>query len=80
MKRSTFVGQYWVDPNDGDIKDAILVYCDMEKKATCIMPKPAQSSEIRYKGRDPEIWLGEIENGMKVMILKYRMNAYLIFF
>lgn len=60
------IGQYWVDPNDGDIKDAILVHCDMEKKATCIMPKPARSPEIRYQGRDPEIWLGEIENGMEV--------------
>lgn len=55
-----------MDPNEGDIRDAILVYCDMETRATCVMPKPVSSPEIHYKGRESEIWLGEIENGMKV--------------
>ncbi|KAG5898590.1 hypothetical protein JTB14_016601 [Gonioctena quinquepunctata] len=59
-------GQYWVDPNDGDIRDSILVHCDMDKRATCVFPKPARSPEIRYEGRDPEIWLGEIEHGMQI--------------
>lgn len=70
----TIPGQYWVDPNDGDIKDSILVYCDMERKATCIMPKPAQSPEIQYRGREPEIWLGEIDNGLKVLCGKNVLN------
>lgn len=27
---------YVIDPNEGDIADAVLVYCNMDKKATCI--------------------------------------------
>lgn len=27
---------YIIDPNEGDIADAVLVYCNMDKKATCI--------------------------------------------
>lgn len=27
---------YLIDPNEGDISDAVLVYCNMDKKATCI--------------------------------------------
>lgn len=27
---------YLIDPNEGDISDAVLVYCNMEKRATCI--------------------------------------------
>lgn len=60
------LGQYWIDPNEGDTKDAILVHCDMEKKASCILPKPDKSPTISYKGRGPEIWLGDIQGGMKV--------------
>lgn len=63
-------GQYWVDPNEGDIRDSILVHCDMENKATCIMPKPIKSPEIHYRGKDSEVWLGEIENGIKVHFLQ----------
>lgn len=37
-----FTGIYYIDPNQGDPKDAIQVYCDMEKKATCIIAKPEQ--------------------------------------
>lgn len=55
-----------MDPNEGDIKDAILVYCDMEKKATCVVPKPEKSLEIEYKGKSAEVWLSELENGLKV--------------
>lgn len=36
------LGVYWIDPNQGDPKDAIQVYCDMQKKATCIIAKPEQ--------------------------------------
>ena len=39
-------GEYWIDPNSGTPKDAILVYCDMDTKATCITPKPAISDEV----------------------------------
>lgn len=59
-------GQYWVDPNEGDKRDAILVYCDMEKQATCVTPQPNRSKNINYIGDEKEIWLGEVENGMKM--------------
>jgi hypothetical protein len=38
----------------------------MKKKATCVVPKPEKSSEIHYEGKEAEIWLGEIKNGLKV--------------
>lgn len=60
-------GQYWIDPNDGDKRDAILVYCDMPKKATCVMAQPQKSDHISYVGDENEIWLGEVEGGMKVI-------------
>ena len=59
-------GQYWIDPNEGDARDAILVYCDAEKKASCILPQPVKTKELQYTGDEKEIWLGEIENGMKI--------------
>ena len=44
--------QYWVDPNAGDPKDAILVYCDMSSAAaaTCIQPKPDMSDVTTVEG------------------------------
>ena len=39
-------GEYWVDPNAGNPKDAILVYCDMDSLSTCIQPKPTTSDEV----------------------------------
>jgi len=57
-----------VDPNEGDPRDSILVKCDMETKATCILPQPERSPEITHKSDDTEIWLGDISEGMKVNI------------
>lgn len=59
-------GNYWVDPNDGDIRDAILVYCDLKKRATCVVPAPIKSEQINYIGKESEIWMSEIPNGMKM--------------
>lgn len=64
-------GEYWVDPNEGDIKDAVLVHCDMEKKATCILPSPSKSDEIKSYGEKPENWLGDMEGGIKVSNLNF---------
>jgi len=52
-------GNYWIDPNGADPKDAILVYCDMEKKATCVQSKPEISEEINIISQEKEIWIGE---------------------
>ena len=59
-------GNYWIDPNDGDVRDAILVYCDMKERTTCVMPKPSQTAELTYDGNDPEIWLGDMKEGIKI--------------
>ena len=58
-----FYSQYWIDPNAGDPKDAILVQCDMEHKpqpATCITPKPSISNEIAYVTSEREVWFSDI--------------------
>lgn len=59
-------GQYWIDPNEGDTRDAILVHCDLKKRATCVTPQPKQSSEINYITDEEETWLGEIAGGFKI--------------
>lgn len=62
-------GDYWVDPNEGDVRDAILVYCNMANKATCLYPQPNRTPEITYVGEELEIWVAEVEGGMKVSII-----------
>ena len=59
-------GEYWVDPNEGDTRDAILVHCDMEKRATCVLPRPERTQEIIFNTEQQEVWLGEEKGGMKV--------------
>lgn len=59
-------GDYWIDPNEGDRKDAILVHCDMPKRATCVRSQPKRSNNIQYVGDEKEIWLSEVHNGMKL--------------
>ena len=55
-------GDYWVDPNAGDPKDAILVHCDMDRPtpATCIQPKPDMSDETTVETSERETWFSEI--------------------
>lgn len=36
-----FVGEYWIDPNQGCVEDAIKVYCNMETGETCISASPS---------------------------------------
>jgi len=33
-------GLYYIDPNQGSPKDAVQVYCKIDKKETCVIPKP----------------------------------------
>ena len=37
-----FIGKYTIDPNEGCISDAVEVYCDFEKQATCVNPKKSK--------------------------------------
>lgn len=53
-------GEYFIDPNEGDVKDAIVVHCDMEEKASCVLPKPGMTEEFNWRGRSRGLtWLGE---------------------
>merc|ERR1712223_1921230 len=53
-------GEYWIDPNSGNPKDAILVYCDMDKLATCIYAKPTTSNEVSHITQEREVWFTDI--------------------
>ena len=50
------------------MKDAIVVHCDMESKATCVLAKPEMSQEFTYQRCATGIlWLGdEISPGYEV--------------
>ena len=37
-------GHYYLDPNEGHPSDAILAFCNMETKETCIHPAPMEVS------------------------------------
>jgi collagen type II alpha len=63
-------GQYWIDPNGGDMNDAILVHCDMSTGSSCVYPKPMTSKDIVYKGYEKEAWLSEMEEGFTVSTQK----------
>lgn len=68
---SHFQGDYWIDPNEGDIRDAILVRCDAEKRSTCIFASPTRTREISHVGNEIEVWLNDIGNVPKV---NYRLE------
>jgi len=61
-------GDYWIDPNGADPKDAILVYCDMENEATCVNAKPSMSQEISIVSEEKEMWLAEAEGAANFQI------------
>merc|ERR1719431_380197 len=53
-------GEYWVDPNEGSINDAIVVQCDMDKKSTCVLPQPSMTQEYNWNRKSRGLaWLGE---------------------
>lgn len=64
-----FLGDYWIDPNEGDIKDAILVYCDIKKLMTCIRSQPIRSEILNILSEESEIWIGDHVPGFKVQYL-----------
>lgn len=74
-------GDYWIDPNDGDVKDAILVRCNREDSATCVFPSPARTPElplgnVASVGHDG-VWLSEIPGAQK---LSYKIDGNQLIF
>ncbi|XP_065370006.1 collagen alpha-1(I) chain-like [Calliphora vicina] len=70
-------GEYWIDPNEANIIDAIFVFCDKDRRATCIMPQPTESNIITYNGNEKEVWLSDVIEGMNIHynIDNYQMGA-----
>ena len=64
---SKHAGDYWIDPNQGDTKDSILVYCEMERRATCVRPSPGKTKQVTYQGKPrAEVWFSEMDSGFQV--------------
>jgi collagen type II alpha len=60
-------GDYYIDPNGNDARDAIMVYCNMDTGASCIKPRPDTSQDITIVSDEAEMWVGDIEdNGFDI--------------
>lgn len=60
-------GTYWIDPNEGDVRDAIQVHCDMANKASCITPSPNKvPRKAHYLGRSKHTWFSEMPGGFQL--------------
>lgn len=54
-------GVYYIDPNEGDVSDAIQAFCNMETKETCIYPSPASfKRQHRPSAKSGYSWLSEM--------------------
>lgn len=59
-------GEYFIDPNGGCAKDAIQVYCDLEKEGvTCIKPKTSKFKMNKFKKSQVGDWFSEDTKGYK---------------
>ena len=68
-------GEYWIDPNGADPRDAILVYCDASKKSTCIKSKPEISSELSMTNEnDKRVWISESKSANHIINYKADKN------
>jgi hypothetical protein len=69
-----------VDPNAGDPKDAILVYCRMEDKSTCVQPKPNKTPIMNPVIKTPgEYWLSDLDGGSQVSIFSLAAKKLFLF-
>jgi len=73
-------GEYWIDPNAGDPKDAILVHCDMDTLATCVTPKPQMSQEINHITTERMTWFSDIPLETGGFQLTYKADSNQITF
>ncbi|KAF6361281.1 collagen type V alpha 2 chain [Rhinolophus ferrumequinum] len=55
-------GEYWIDPNQGSVEDAIKVYCNMETGETCISANPSSiPRKTWWASKSPDhkpVWYG----------------------
>ncbi|XP_065221020.1 collagen alpha-1(II) chain-like isoform X2 [Planococcus citri] len=64
-------GDYWINPSEGDIRNAILVHCDIEKHMTCIYPRNIRSKNFDISSAKSEVWLGSNNSDFKIV---YKIN------
>ncbi|XP_065221011.1 collagen alpha-2(I) chain-like [Planococcus citri] len=64
-------GDYWINPSEGDIRNAILVHCDIEKRMTCIYPRNIRSKTFDISSAKSEVWLGSNNSDFKIA---YKIN------
>lgn len=65
------LGEYWVDPNQGSVEDAIKVYCNMDSGETCIAANPASIPRKVWwnSSKNKPVWFGaDINRGTHVSI------------
>lgn len=62
------IGEYWIDPNQGSVRDAIKVFCNMESGETCISANPASTPRKTWWTKSTPtatkpVWFGANING-----------------
>jgi len=67
-------GYYHIDPNKGNVKDTIMVYCKMETGETCITPSPSDYhkkdlTKDKKKAGESYLWLSH-------QLTKYKQFPY----
>ncbi|XP_065216475.1 collagen alpha-1(III) chain-like [Planococcus citri] len=70
-------GDYWINPSEGDIKNAILVHCDIQKRTTCIYPRKNLSEIFDISSATSEVWLGSNNSEFKIT---YKINHLQLLF
>merc|ERR1711962_1631342 len=56
LKPSLPSGDYWIDPNAGTTKDAVLVHCNATNYETCIWPKMPTMEEMNGEETNQYLW------------------------
>jgi len=60
-------GEYWIDPNAGSAKDALLVYCRLSLNQTCLKPSPTSiKKEDLSKEGQGHAWFSNMKGGFKL--------------
>jgi len=68
MKPTLPSGDYWIDPNSGNTKDAVLVHCNATNYETCIWPKaPVVDSMEGHDVKNEYVWALKDVNDEPVM-------------
>merc|ERR1711962_1464497 len=56
LKPSLPSGDYWIDPNAGTTKDAVLVHCNATNYETCIWPKMPTIEMMEGENTNQYLW------------------------